>query len=420
MNIQMNVGDTGEVPSNSLDNSQPIELCSSRKRRHSECNNVDVAMQSKQKNKRRSLNADLPLSTAPSNEVSNPVIPFNQVESELEKMFAGIIENNTDPAKSNGVVTTDASAEVGDNVNEICDKKTVPAIKNKKKRTLMKASMKKQNSAKKLSKKSKTNDASEFSSDVGTVVARPKVPSIHLKDQRNNPLNISITNSFREEEEEKGKEKKKGNSNIFNYRSKNVQAADLYNSTLSLRYDAQTADLTWMCVFCKKGPHYLAFGEKPKVARFGVLSDLFGPYFIKQDASQGVAVITETDKKMKKTSKNSKRASSCSISEKPVDYAAQGMRKVAADEPKWEVWLHDQCAIWATNVYITGNKLTGLQDAVWNAFNSTCKVCQLTGANISCMHRSCNSMTHYICGVTSGWLLNSEEFVAKCDLHKNL
>lgn len=42
----------------------------------------------------------------------------------------------------------------------------------------------------------------------------------------------------------------------------------LHLSTLSNKYDAETTDTTWMCVFCKQGPH-----------RYG-LGDLFGPYLV--------------------------------------------------------------------------------------------------------------------------------------------
>lgn len=43
----------------------------------------------------------------------------------------------------------------------------------------------------------------------------------------------------------------------------------LHLSTLSTKYDADTTDTTWMCVFCKRGPH-----------RHG-LGDLFGPYLVR-------------------------------------------------------------------------------------------------------------------------------------------
>lgn len=48
----------------------------------------------------------------------------------------------------------------------------------------------------------------------------------------------------------------------------------LYVSTLSNRYDAITTDATWMCVFCKMGPHKHGLG------------DLFGPFIITTDSDE--------------------------------------------------------------------------------------------------------------------------------------
>lgn len=42
----------------------------------------------------------------------------------------------------------------------------------------------------------------------------------------------------------------------------------LHVSTLSTKYDAETTDASWMCVFCKLGPHKMGLG------------DLFGPYVV--------------------------------------------------------------------------------------------------------------------------------------------
>lgn len=42
----------------------------------------------------------------------------------------------------------------------------------------------------------------------------------------------------------------------------------MHASTLSVKYDDMTTDHTWVCIFCKKGPHKDRMG------------DLFGPYII--------------------------------------------------------------------------------------------------------------------------------------------
>lgn len=48
----------------------------------------------------------------------------------------------------------------------------------------------------------------------------------------------------------------------------------LHVSTLSNKYDADTRDVSWMCVFCKLGPH-----------KYG-LGDLFGPFILSTDSEE--------------------------------------------------------------------------------------------------------------------------------------
>lgn len=51
------------------------------------------------------------------------------------------------------------------------------------------------------------------------------------------------------------------------------RAAGVYSSSaMSARYNSDKADLTWVCVFCKRGPHCSGgLGGEPA-------GDLFGPY----------------------------------------------------------------------------------------------------------------------------------------------
>lgn len=34
---------------------------------------------------------------------------------------------------------------------------------------------------------------------------------------------------------------------------------------------------------------------------------------------------------------------------------------------EFEVWVHENCCVWASGVYLVGSKLQGLDDAVWAA-----------------------------------------------------
>jgi hypothetical protein len=74
-------------------------------------------------------------------------------------------------------------------------------------------------------------------------------------------------------------------------------ASGMFSSTLSARYDAHTTDRTWICVFCKNGPHCGVGGG-------GTSGDLFGPYLltppdkldINADGSADERDITEEQK----------------------------------------------------------------------------------------------------------------------------
>lgn len=48
----------------------------------------------------------------------------------------------------------------------------------------------------------------------------------------------------------------------------------LHTNTLSMKYDTDRTDTTWICVFCKLGPHKLGLG------------DLFGPYMVTTDCDE--------------------------------------------------------------------------------------------------------------------------------------
>lgn len=94
-------------------------------------------------------------------------------------------------------------------------------------------------------------------------VAKFRGPFIHVKtDGSSNVVNAPITEEIAEN---KSKIKKTFINQNQNDRNK---IRGLHVSTLSMKYDAATTDKTWMCVFCKMGPHKFQLG------------DLFGPYIL--------------------------------------------------------------------------------------------------------------------------------------------
>jgi hypothetical protein len=33
----------------------------------------------------------------------------------------------------------------------------------------------------------------------------------------------------------------------------------------------------------------------------------------------------------------------------------------------YEVWVHEECAVWAAGVHVVGSRIVGLREAVWSA-----------------------------------------------------
>ncbi|RLU19021.1 hypothetical protein DMN91_009379 [Ooceraea biroi] len=451
--------------------------------------------------------------------------PFNQVESELARMFAGIVEADTDVKKEESkaelaiaVIQDDSAAAKLENslensilptmtdsqnsqtnpidVSSTVDTKLSSGKKSKKgkmqgskrkicrssenifgatgdspsketkKRRTSKGAKKQDQASKKAKKNTKVDGLREMAYDSGSNASsiRSRGPVVHVEGPRDSPLSIQVVNAPREEEEEKSKEKRKsvGNGNTgrskrlshqndLDYRGK-VSRAGLFSSTLSSRYDAHTTDSTWVCVFCKQGPHSVIPGDPsrphpnlagPHIATgtytvpAGVLSDLFGPYLIgKERLEDGILSadeqeITTEQKKGGKNKRSLRYAGladqfSAKMSKKKRNSVESNTNAIftgmtlhpGGEEQRWEVWLHEQCAVWAAGVYMAGGRVTGLQEAVWDAAKSVCDSCGLTGANIGCVKRGCKAVAHYPCALTKGWHLDTHQYIPKCNLHR--
>ncbi|XP_046604181.1 transcription factor 20 [Neodiprion virginianus] len=438
--------------------------------------------------------------------------PFNEVESELEKMFAGIVETDAESKEDlpkvesmNTEKENVVNVDITENEMEAQDTKAMdvtstvetkpspkktkkgkgrggkrkisrsadaifgsdigdlPQKETKKKRASKNA--KKQDISKKTKKTTKVDGLREMAYDSGSNASsiRSRGPVVHVEGPRDSPLSVQVVNAPREEEEEKSKEKRKsvGNGNTgrskrlshqndLDYRGK-VSRAGLFSSTLSSRYDAHTTDSTWVCVFCKQGPHSVVPGDParphpnlsgPHIAAgtymvpAGVLSDLFGPYLIgKERLEDGVMSADEQEitTEQKKGGKNKRSLRHAGLADQfaakmgkkkrnsiegGINTMLTGMTQLPGEEQRWEVWLHEQCAVWAAGVYMAGGRVTGLQEAVWDAAKSVCDSCGFTGANIGCVKRGCRSVTHYPCALTKGWLLDTNQYIPKCNLHR--
>ncbi|XP_037946420.1 uncharacterized protein CG5098 isoform X2 [Teleopsis dalmanni] len=223
----------------------------------------------------------------------------------------------------------------------------------------------------------------------------------------------------------------------------------LHSSTLSNKYDAVTTDSTWICVFCKRGPHKMGLG------------DLFGPYLISteceeykmavkapdsfdidadfiskrrrsdmvQSNARNLPVVPATTQPTtatrvganKKKKKHSNETNATDLPQCSNAIMQQqtflGMCKVS--ENSYEVWVHENCTIWAPGVFLVGARVLGLDAAVWNSTRYACILCTKPGAIICCLQRDCKAAAHVPCAQEAHWNLNETEFKVYCQNHTN-
>lgn len=98
-----------------------------------------------------------------------------------------------------------------------------------------------------------------------TITRNYKGPFVQVKTNGSLIVVNTPTEDDPEKAQNKFKPKKSLHSHNANERNK---IRGLHVSTLSKKYDADTTDVSWKCVFCKMGPHKSGLG------------DLFGPYFV--------------------------------------------------------------------------------------------------------------------------------------------
>lgn len=149
----------------------------------------------------------------------------------------------------------------------------------------------------------------------------------------------------------------------------------LHASTLGLRYDAATRDLTWLCAFCGRAPHAASLG------------DLFGPYVLDTDLAEYRALDDSS------------------------------RRVFATDGGRHEAWMHADCAVWAPGVVAAGARVWGLPRAVWAAAAERCHLCSRHGAPIACTARNCTARAHLPCARAAPWRLDEADFRALCPAH---
>ncbi|RZF48874.1 hypothetical protein LSTR_LSTR003254 [Laodelphax striatellus] len=382
---------------------------------------------------------------------------FTEVESELEKMFAGIVE----PGSEEVAVKEEAVTGGQGNKRRGRPKGALGAARRSSDTSfsgLDSASKKRKGSdVKKGAKKVRIDVAGESSNQLtrkgrptslsATDASKSRGPVVHVEGSRDNPTSVVVVNGGSRAYDEDDANEKSGVAKasfrkqraIFQTEAKTRgQGAGLYNSTLSLRYDSQTADSTWLCVLCKQGPHY-----EP------CAGDLFGPYVVSLPPPAAAAAASHPPPPpcdYDLTAEQKRRAGGKLVpaslratggSELFVQKAAKKhKRTVAVDSERmmsgvvpvegggeggseYEVWVHEACAVWAPGVYMIGARLIGLQDAVAAAIRTRCGECGEPGASIGCISRGCRQLLHLGCARRAGWHLDQHNFISKCSQHAN-
>lgn len=413
---------------------------------------------------------------------------FVEVENKLEEMFAGIEESSATPKVDPLEIDCDKIDDfINDSKDETDSKFDAPSTSQndvsstsndllggekstpKKVRTARRKSSKLNNS---YEKKKKTKKVKEFSklkttkkgkksvngkqikldaikdiyaydSGSNTSSVKSKGPFIQIKGPRDSPISVSIVNTPVEDDAERKSSKCKKFHDDSEYRHK-VRSKGLHCSTLSNKYDAQTKDVSWICVFCKRGPHSTdpnVLGPSTFSAQVLPPGDLFGPYVItsncpeyerrledpydKQFKSKKIARVLDASNTsnvlMKVSGKKSKRKHSESDrSFNELDVTDPNLGITETGDKTFEIWVHEDCVVWSPGVYLVGPKIVGLEEAVWTSCNVSCTRCGFKGANVCCLRRGCTNIMHFGCSVASNWQLDFDNYTALCIAHKSV
>ncbi|XP_014248538.1 uncharacterized protein CG5098 [Cimex lectularius] len=342
---------------------------------------------------------------------------FMEVESELEKMFAGIVESadesklpsKPEMKKKAGRPTKPRQRKSTDSVGEKKEKKR----KNKKVD---------EGRDSKVKKAKHVKITKEGSNDSMTVLSKSRGPYIHIEGTKEAPTYVGVVNSWgrEEEERERGSDKTGGRRKPHSFAEGRIKGSGLYVSTLSAKYNSQSADLTWVCIFCKLRSHCEnGLGGEPS-------GDLYGPYILTIPKAEDLDRKVPSDKEV--AAEQKKKGGGIQQSLRAVGTADLFVKEFTKKNKKnnsliedlsgeREVWVHEMCAVWAPGVLLVGPHLIGLGDAIASASVSKCTRCGEYGACIGCVVRNCSGRSHYGCALAANWDLDFDNFIATCPVH---
>ena len=110
-----------------------------------------------------------------------------------------------------------------------------------------------------------------------------------------------------------------------------------------------TSDSPWVCALCSRRSGY------------GCLGDLFGPYSVESRGRCSACCAYDTFLHGLAGSSGVRRSVLCRCQ----DSCAEDWRLVSS-----EVWVHEDCALWSSGVYVIGTRLFGMKEAVEAASGS--------------------------------------------------
>ncbi|XP_023016350.2 uncharacterized protein isoform X1 [Leptinotarsa decemlineata] len=402
---------------------------------------------------------------------------FVEVENKLEEMFAGI-EDFSDPIKTDpldlddsklddpllklddSIPSTSQKSETAVTSTTEAKKKSPLPKKTKRKATTtprwssdaasFESAPKKKKLGKKVKAKSKASskkpvkqqkqgntkpepakDVYAYDSGSNTSSTKSKGPFIQIRGNRDSPLSVNVVNTINEEDGERRLPKAKKFHDDVEYRHK-VRSKGLHCSTLSNKYDAQTKDVSWICAFCKRGPHASELSGPTSNRDVIPPGDLFGPYFITTQCPEFERRLDDPYDKQFKSKKISRAleesaAKGFGKKSKRKHSDIDGLSESESDiylgitetgNKNYEVWAHEDCIVWSPGIYLIGPKIAGLEEAVWTSCNVACRSCNLKGANISCLRRGCLNVMHLCCARSNDWEFVESEFKAYCPEHR--
>ncbi|XP_077415435.1 uncharacterized protein LOC144044726 [Vanacampus margaritifer] len=82
-----------------------------------------------------------------------------------------------------------------------------------------------------------------------------------------------------------------------------------------------------------------------------------------------------------------------------------------------ERWVHSDCSVWSSRVFLVRGNMYGLEEAEQLARDTMCCWCHQSGAIMGCSRKGCTQYFHYACALSSGCVLNEDNLSLRCLQH---